>query len=482
MAETLKEKTAKGLFWGGVSSGVSQVLNLVFGIFLARMLSQSDYGMVGMLSIFSALAGVFQEGGFISALNRKKDVTHNDYNAVFWTSIIVSFTMYVLLFISAPYIASFYGVPKLSPLARYIFIGFFITSISVAPKAYLFRNMMVRENAIITFSSISASGVLALCMAYNGFAYWGIATQYTLYAAIVTILNFYFSHWRPSFRVDFSPIREMFGFSSKLMITGVFNIINANVFSVVLGKMYTPHVVGDFTQANKWSNLGGSLIGGMLGGVAQPVFAKTNEDKERQKQVLRKLLRFTALISFPSMFGLALVSQEFIVILLTKKWLESANLMQFLCVGGAFAPLSAIFSNLLVSRGHSTTNMWSIIMLCVVQLGVVVIAAPYGIIKMVVASVIINVLWFFVWHYLTRVEVDIHIGEVIKDISPYFLLSATLAMIAYLTSVYIENLYLRFVVKVFVVASLYPFILWRLKSTIFFEMIEFFTHYKQKQR
>ena len=137
--ETLKEKTAKGLFWGGLSNGAQQVLNLVFGIFLARLLSQEDYGLVGMLTIFSLIASSLQEGGFISALNRKKEVTQRDYNAVFWTCSLFSLAIYLTLFFCAPLIAAFYDEPRLVPLSRYIFLGFFITSLGIAPRAVLFR-------------------------------------------------------------------------------------------------------------------------------------------------------------------------------------------------------------------------------------------------------------------------------------------------------------------------------------------------------
>ena len=219
MAETLKEKTAKGLFWGGLSNGVQQVLGLVFGIFLARMLSQSDYGMIGMLTVFSNLAGALQEGGFISALNRKQDVSHKDYNAVFWTSTIISAIIYTLLFLSAPLISWFYGIPELTPLARFIFIGFFITSLGVAPRAYMFRNMMVRENAIISILCILFSGIVGVVMAFYGFAYWGLATQTIIWVSSVTFFSFFFSKWHPSLQIDFSPIKEMIGFSSKLIIT-----------------------------------------------------------------------------------------------------------------------------------------------------------------------------------------------------------------------------------------------------------------------
>ena len=138
MAEqSLKEKTAKGLFWGGLSNGVQQLLNLFFGIFLSRILNAEDYGMVGMLSIFSLIAGSLQESGFTAALANKRDISHKDYNAVFWFSTGLSACLYLILFLCAPLIAEFYHTPELTALARYTFLGFFVASLGIAHSAYL---------------------------------------------------------------------------------------------------------------------------------------------------------------------------------------------------------------------------------------------------------------------------------------------------------------------------------------------------------
>lgn len=471
--ETLKEKTAKGLFWGGLSNGVQQLLNLIFGIFLARMLSQSDYGMVGMLTIFSAIAGVLQEGGFISALTRKKDVTQRDYNAVFWFNTLVSIALYALLFACAPLIAWFYDVPELTSLARFVFIAFFISSLAIVPGAILYRNLKVREAAIITFCAQVTSGIVGVSLAACGFAYWGIATQTIVYSTVIMIMRFYYTQWHPTLTIDFAPVRQMIGFSGKLIITGIVNIVNNNVFSVLLGKLYTPREVGNYTQANKWNNMGTAVVNSMVGAIAQPVFAKTDDDTIRQKRVFRKLLRFTAFVSFPAMFGLVLVAREFIVILLTEKWLESAILMQILCLGGAFTPIAGLFSNLMISRGHSTAYMWCSIALCAVQLGAVFVSAPYGINTMISVYVAINILWIVVWHLLSHRDINLSLLEVIQDIAPYLLLSATLVGTAWLLTRGITNLYASVVVKVVYVAGLYALSLWLLRSTIFMEFIDF---------
>ena len=472
--ESLKEKTAKGLFWGGLSNGAQQLLNLVFGIFLARLLSTEDYGLVGMLTIFSLVASSLQEGGFIAALNRKKEVTHRDYNAVFWTCSLFSLAIYLTLFCCAPLIADFYDEPRLVPLSRYIFLGFFMTSLGIAPRAVLFRNMKVKEQSIVSFFSLLLSGIVGVTMAAMGFAYWGIATQTLVYVTLFTLMTFAYAKWHPTLKVDFSPIREMIGFSSKLIVTNIVIIVNTNVFSVILGRLYSPHVVGNYTQANKWNYMGWSLINNMLQGISQPVFAKTDQEKERQKNIFRKLLRFTAFVSFPLMLGLALVAREFIVILLGEKWLESALLLQWLCVMGAFYPISNLFSNLLVARGHSGIYMWCHIALCVVQLAAVVFSAAYGIERMIQVYVALTIAWILVWHWFAHREISLRLWEVLKDISPYFFISLVLIFAAHLLTRGIDNLYLSFAAKVLFVGISYCLVLWLLKSAIFKESIDFF--------
>jgi O-antigen/teichoic acid export membrane protein len=279
-------------------------------------------------------------------------------------------------------------------------------------------------------------------------------------------LSYHFSKWRPNAKINLTPVKEMIGFSSYLMLTNVFNVINNNVFAVILGRLYTAGDVGNYTQANKWNTMGASLITNMVNGVAQPLFTKVDDDRERQKAIMRKLLRFTALASFPLMLGLALVAKEFIVILITEKWLESATLMQTLCVAGAFLPISALFSNLIISRGHSGIYMWSTIAQCLAGLAVALLMSPYGIHAMVAAYAAVSILWTGVWLALAHRETGMTLMEFLKDISPYLLLAAILCFAAHWMTTGISNIYLRILTKIVAVAIPYVAILWILGSTI----------------
>ena len=477
---SLKEKTAKGLFWGGFSNGMQQVLNLVFGIFLGRLLDRSDYGMVGLLTIFSAVAAALQEGGFISALTNRKNATHRDYNAVFWFSLLCSVTFYIILFLCAPLIARFFGIAELVPLSRVLFLGFVISSLSIAPRAYLFKNLKIRETTVISLTALAVSGVVGITLAANGFAYWGLAFQSLSFVTMVTLLNFYFSRWRPSLHIDFRPIREMIGFSSKLLVTNLFTILNNNLFSVVLGKFYSPKEVGDFTQANKWNGMGHTLITNMINGIAQPVFTSIADDRERQLNVFRKLLRFTAFVSFPAMFGLSLVSKELIVITITEKWLSSAAILQLLCVWGAFIPITSLFSNLVISRGHSSVYMWNTICLSLLQLVAACAMYPFGLEWMLRVFVAIHIGWLFVWLWFVHREIGLTLKHLLKDISPYLLLSALLTVSAHYLTRSIGNLYLSMAVKVVGVATVYALVLWKLQSVIFRESVQFLLKQSRK--
>ena len=471
--QSLKDKTAKGLFWGGVSNGVQQLLNLLFGIFLARLLTPADYGMVGMLTVFSALASILQEGGFISALTNRKKTEHKDYNAVFWFSLLMGTSLYTLLYICAPLIADFYQQPQLTSLARLSFLSFLISSTNVAPRAFLFKQLRTKENAIISFCSLTISGIIGIVLAYKGFAYWGIAIQTIAFTTGTTILSYYFSGWRPSLHIDFTPIKEMIGYSSKLIVTHTFQIINNNLFSILLGKFYNEKEVGYFNQANKWSTMGYTTINGMLTSVAQPVLSTLSDDKERQLNALRKMLRFTAFVSFPAMFGLSFTSQELIVLAVTDKWLPSANIMQILCIGGAFIPFSGLFSQLMLSRGHSSIYMWNTIALSLSQLFGAYLLYPYGIIPMLYAFISINMGWTFVWLHFIQKEIKLSLPNFLKDISPYLLLSIACIFACSFITEPIENVGLRLIGKISIVGLFYIAILWKANSTILQESIHF---------
>ena len=473
MGETLKEKTAKGFFWAALNNGAMQLLNAVFGVILARKLSQDDYGLIGMLMIFTLVANSLQDSGFVTALTNRRDATHRDFNAVFWFNISVSFMLYILFFFCAPLIARFYHEPLLTDLSRYYFFSFFIASFSIVPRAILFRQIKQKEMAVMSLLSLLLSGTVGIVMVYQQMAYWGLATQTMVFNLSISLISWWLSGWKPSLQISFAPIREMFGFSSKMLVTNLFNQVNNNIFTLLLGKLYTKTVVGDYSQANKWNLMGASTITGMVQGVAQPTFVQVGDDRDRLCQTFSKMLRFTCFVSFPAMFGLSLIAPEFIVLLIKEKWLSSAYLMQILCLGGAFLPLATLYFNMIISRGKSNIYMWNIIaqgltllctILCVKMLG-------GNVREMVISWVVITILWIAIWHYFVWREIRFSVWQALRDVLPFLLIAGSTMIVTYFVTKDILSLPLLLLTRLLIAPALYLSVLWILGANILKECL-----------
>ena len=486
MPETLKEKTAKGLFWGGLSSTVQQLLGIVFGIILARRLNQSDFGMIAMITIFQLIGNDLQNSGFKVALANLRQPTDRDYNSVFWFNILMGGSLYVLLFFLAPFIADFYHIPSLTPLARYAFLSIVFASFGTAQSAWLFKNLHAKQQAKAGMMAVLISSSVAVAMAYMGFAYWALATQTNLYILLCTALYWHYSPWRPTLaaaqRSEFKtqsskaatqrsrifnyqlsifnfevlrPAFRMFRFSVKLLISQVLTDINNNVLNILLGRFYGRHDTGNYNQAFQWSTKGSNIIQSMVQQVAQPVLVSIDNEHERQLHVLRKMMRFAAFLSFPLLFGLSLVSHEFIVTLLGEKWAQSAHYLRLLAVASAFLPLSTLLANVVITKGRSNIFMYVNLALAICQTAAMLtiyhfkvscfeFLGPFStllnpsqhlhllplnsqLLTMVLAFVALTILWFFVWAYFARRLAGYRFTMLLRDVLP-FLLSAAAVM------------------------------------------------------
>ena len=471
--KSLKQTVAKGFLWGGLSNIICQLFSLVFGIYLARILGPDDYGPIGMLAIFSAIAGSLQDSGFVAAIANRKEVTHDDYNAVFWFNIIISLLMYGVLFACAPLIADFFNQPILVELARYNFLGFVIAGFGIAPSAYLFRELKVKQKSIAMILSIAVSGAVGIAMALNGYSYWGIATQSIMYVLVRTVVCWYFTPWRPTLKVNFAPLKYLFAFSYRLLVTTLFQRFNWNIFSFILGKFFKPTDVGNYTKSAEWFNMGGEVVNGMVNAVGQPALAKVADDRERQLRVFRKMMRFAAFVAFPLMFGLSLVAPELITIVITDKWIESAHMLRILAVWGAFMPVQSMLTNLLVSRGRTSTFMWCTIVQGLLMLVILLAIRSQGIVTMLVSYCIFNAAWLFVWHYFARMEIGISLGMFLFDIVPYMVLAAIVMYATYMLTQSIGDIYIMLMVRIAVAALLYIGISFIMRSGELREIINF---------
>ena len=478
--QNLKQKTAQGLFWSFLSSGGMQLLNLIIGIFLARLLSPGEYGIVGMLAIFTLLAHNLQESGFGVALVNIKDIEHNDYNAVFWFNVGMSLLLYAILFCCAPLIATFFHQPCLVSLSRFVFLGFSIASLCISPNAMLVRGLKMKEKAITSLSALIVSGTVAVIMAIKGFSYWSLATQQILYNVVICFGRFYYTRWCPTLKVDFTPVRQMFSFSYKVLITAVLTTINNNVLTVIFGRLFPAQAVGNFTQANKWNTMANQMVTNTMAQVAQPVFTQVTDDKERQRRVFGKMLRFTAFLAFPALFGLALVAPQVILLAIGDKWVDSIPLLQILCISGAFIPLYTVYQNLFLSQGKSDTYMWLSIGQIAIMLTAVLACHAMGIRTMVIAFACINILWLLAWQVFAYRLIGYRLFSMLRDLLPFMLIALAVMALTYLVTLHISNMLMLLVSRVLIAAALYFMAMKLLRARILEDCIEFIRSKKSK--
>ena len=476
MAEqTLKEKTSKGLFWGGMSNLLPQILGAVFGIYLARTLSPDDYGLVGMLTIFNIIATTLQDGGFSTTLINQKEIKKEEYDSVFWWNIGIAWACYLILFFSAPVIARFFRHPELVLIARCCFLSFVLTGFGTTQKAYLSKNLRIKEIGIVNIFSSLFSGLLGVFMAWRGYGYWALVIQTLSYGLFSNAGYWLFSDWRPSMKVNFEPALKLLRYSVKLLITNLAVTINSNFINVILGRFYPVNKVGYYTQANKWSFIGYSVLSGMINSVAQPVLVEVVDDDERQLRVLRKMMRFAAFICFPCMLGLAFISPEFVNILLTDKWNESVLLMQILCVGFAVNPISNILLGLVLSRCKYDTYMWTNILVTAIAPIAALFLYPYGIVPMVVSITVMNIVSLFVWRYLSYREIRYSFRNLLADLTPFFAITLISLALAWLCTSWIEGIVWRLILKIVVALITYVSIMIITSSATFKECISYIT-------
>lgn len=453
---TLKEKTAQGLLWGGLNSGIQQIVGLAFGIVLGRLLSPSDYGMMAMISIFSLVATALQDSGFRTALTNIEHPKHEDYNSVFWFNIIMASSLYVILFLAAPLIGEYYHTPRVVPLCRYAFLSIVIASFGTAQSAYLFKHLRAKQQAEAGALAVIVSSLTGVGMAFAGMAYWSLATQGLVYVGINTLLQWHFSPWRPSIHgITFAPVRRMFRFSCKILATTIMTHVNNNVLNILLGHYFTPRDTGNYNQAYQWNTKCYSLVQSMVAQVAQPVLVSLNGEEGRQKDVFRKMMRFTAFITFPLLFGFGLVAKEFIVTAIGEKWLASAQLIQILCISGATMPLSTLFSNMIISKGRSGTFFWCTFTLGLVQIATMIMIWPMGIRTMVIAYTLLNTSWLLVWLFFVRRLIGYGYWMFFCDVMPFALAAAGVMGVAYVATMPLSNLIALLISRFIIAVVLY---------------------------
>lgn len=379
---SLKQKTFKGVIWSAVERFSTQGVQFLFGILLARLLTPNDYGMIAMLTIFMAVSQTFIDSGFGNALIRKPDRTESDKATVFFFNIFMAAACYGIIFLAAPFVASFYNMPQLSDILRVLGINLIIQAFGSIQRLNLTIDLNFKVLAKVSLSGAVVGGTSGLICAYNGLGVWSLVVQQITTTSTRVILFWILVHWRPKCFFSKASFKNMFGFGSKLLASGLLNTLYDNVYDLIIGKVFAAATLGNYTRAAHFANFPSSNITGIFQRVTFPVLSKIQDDHEKLRSAYLKFLNMATLVVFPLMIGLAALAKPFILLVLTDKWVDAILILQIICFPMMWYPVHSINLNVLQVMGRSDLFLKLEIIKKIVGITTLCVTLPYGIIAM----------------------------------------------------------------------------------------------------
>lgn len=421
----------KSFFWTAIGKYISQAIMFVVSIVMARILMPSDYGIIGIISIFIAISDTLIDSGFTNALINKKECTQTDYSTVFFFNILISCVLFGILYVSAPLIAQFYNMPLLVSTTRTMGLTFVISSLGAVSRTILIKELNFKVNSIISVISSVCSGCIGILLALKNFGIWALVWQSICSTLILVIIQIVYVKWIPSFIFSRSSFIKLFAFGSKLLVSSLIWQIYTKLYNIVIGKIFSPADLAYYTRADGYASLIPGNIGGILQNILFPILSKIQDDNNSLIDLNYKMIKVASAVLFPLCLFLVGAAHPIIVLMITDKWIPVVPLLQILCIGVLFDHIPSINVNFFLAKGQSN-----------VFLKMQTITKPISII-LLIATVFINlkaVAWskaisMFInvgvsFFYLKKL-LPISVVKISKDIFPSLLISAILSIILY---------------------------------------------------
>lgn len=331
---SLKQQTLSGIEWSAGSKIAKGILQFIIAVILIRLLAPKDFGLVGMIMVFTGFAGLFSELGLGAALIQKKEIEEHHLSSIFWLNIATGIILTAVVGVIAPVIATFYNEPQLTMLTLVLSATFFIGSFDIVQKAILIRSMNFRILAIVETSAMLIAGICAILLAYLGFGVWSLVWQAIISTTAGVIILWSLSDWKPSLKFNKDAAKELVGFSGNLLGFNIFGYWARNIDDLLVGKVIGSIGLGIYNRAYHLMLIPLSLISSTLGQVMFPSLSLIQDDKVRVKHIYLRTIAVIAMISFPLMMGLMVVADSFVLVLFGLKWVDVIPILRIFCLIG----------------------------------------------------------------------------------------------------------------------------------------------------
>lgn len=428
---SLKEKTIKGVGWSAADSFLGRGITFIIGIVLARILSPAEYGLIGICLIFTTVLNSIVDSGFSTALIRKQDVTDKDYNTMFVTNLIISITLYIILYLASPYISIFFARKELLSLVRVMGVILIINALSIIQVTVLTKKIDFKTNTKASLVSAILSGIVGISMAYFGFGVWALVIQQITKQLFCTIILWFSNKWIPNFSFSKNSFKYMWGYGWKLLLSGLLNNIWNQLYQVVVGKFYNPSTLGQYVRSSQYAGIFSENITSIVQRVSFPVLSGLQNDREKMFLAYRKVIMTTMYVTSICMIWLGAISEPLIYCLIGPKWHEAAVFLPLICINMSLYPLHAINLNVLAVQGRTDIFLYLEIIKKIIGILPVVIGILFSIYWMLIAGIVTGFISFFLNSYYTGKFLHYPSWMQLRDILPGYGVAILVAICVY---------------------------------------------------
>lgn len=479
---SLKSKTVSGVGWSAADVIASQGVSFLVGLILARLLTPSEYGLIGIALIFITILSGFVDCGFSNALIRKKEVSDKDYNTMFVTNLAMSIVVFLILFFCAPLVADFFENEEIKGLLRVLSLIVVVQSLSIVQHTILTKRIDFKTQTKVTIIAAISSGIAGITAALCGCGVWALVIQQMSYQIVNTLFLFIFNKWFPNFSFDYDSFRYMWGFGWKLMLSGFLDRTWSQLYQTVVGKCYSPETLGQYSRAKHFSQIFSQNLTSIIQRVTYPTLAEVQDDKQRMIAAYRKIIKTTMFVTAVCMISLGAISEPFIYCLIGDQWHQAALFLPLICISMSLYPLHAINLNMLQVQGRSDIFLALEIIKKVIAIGPICLGIFVGIYWMLVGSIVTGIISFFLNSYYTGKNLGYSSWQQLKDVSTSYMIATIVAISIYFFKFLPINNFVILLVQLVIGATFFFGICEKFKVEEYIEVKELVVGYINKLR
>ena len=435
---SLRTKTITGLKWSFTDNAVNQIIQFSVGIVLARLLSPSEYGIIGMMMVFISVSKAFVDSGFTEALIRKQNCTDADYNTMFYSNIAMGLITFTILFFASGAISSFYNIPELKLLGKIMALNLIINSFGFVETAMLVKKMNFRLQTKISLIATVSSGFVAILLAYLGFGYWSLVVKTIMENLVRVSLLHLLQSWRPRIQYSIDSCKELLSFGIRIMAAGIIGVLFENLYKLVIGKYFSAKELGLYTRAEQFANLPSKNLELTAQRVTYPVLSSIAGDDAKLKAGYKKIIKLSFFITSTLMLFLMTTSREVVLIMVGDKWSSMIPYLQIMCISGTLYPLQSLTLNILKVKNRPDLYLRLEIIKKILVIPIVVIGIYFGLVVLL-WGMVFNVLVAYLLNTIWSAKlIDYSTGEQLKDILPTIIYNAIMVGIVFLSGLYLS--------------------------------------------